>query len=85
MASIEAIYILLGESDLSKRQDPISFNKLEDMTVSYSTCILRHIMNMQRMDVETPPEFIAGTIQLLDKSFSPHRKVFQLQDIELVT
>ncbi len=37
------------------------------------------------MDVETPPEFIADTIQLLYKLFNPHRKVFCLQDIESIT
>ncbi len=84
-ASIEAIYILLGEPDLHKRQDPISFNKLEDMPVSFSSCILRQIVNIRRMDVETQPEFIADTIQLLTKSFSLHRKVFLLQDIESIT
>ncbi len=55
------------------------------MPVSYSSRILGQIVNTQRMDVETPPEFIADTIQLLKKSFSPHRKVFRLQDIESVT
>lgn len=33
-ASIEAIFVLLGESDLLARQDPISFDKMEDMMVS---------------------------------------------------
>ncbi len=84
-ASIEAIYILLGDSNLSKRQDPISFDKLEDMPVSFSSHILGQIVNTQRMDVETPPEFIADTIRLLQQSFSHHRKVFRLQDIESLT
>ncbi len=84
-ASIKAIYILLGESDLSKRQDPVSFDKLEDMPVSYSARILGQNVNTQRMDVETPSEFIANTIRLLHKLFSQNRKVFQLQDIESVT
>ncbi len=84
-ASIEAIYILLGESDLSKWQDPVLFDKLEDMPVSYSSRILGQIVNTQQMDVETPPEFIVDTLQLLNKSFSPHRKVFLLQDIESIT
>ncbi len=61
-ASIEAIYILLGDSDLSQRQDPVSFNKLEDMPVSFSSRILGQIVNTWRKDLETPPEFIADTI-----------------------
>lgn len=44
-ASIKAIYILLEESDLSIRQDPILFDKLEDMPISYSSHILGQIIN----------------------------------------
>ncbi len=62
VASIEAIYILLGESDLSKQQDPILFNKLKDMPLSYSSPILGQLVNTQRMDIKTPPEFIADMI-----------------------
>ncbi len=36
-ASISAIYILLGDSDLMTPQDPVLFNKLEDMPISYSS------------------------------------------------
>ncbi len=85
MASIKAIYILLGDSHLSQWQDPVSFNKLEDMPVSFSSRILGQIVNTRRMDIETPPEFIADTLQLLLKLFSPHWKVFHLQDIKSIT
>ena len=34
-ASIEAIFILLGESALHLRQDPISFDKMEETMVSF--------------------------------------------------
>jgi hypothetical protein len=39
-AGIEAIFILLGRSDLIKRQDPISFEKMEEMMVSYFNKVL---------------------------------------------
>ncbi len=54
-ASIKAIYILLGESDLTTKQDPFLFDKLEDMPISYSSQILGHIVNTRCMDVKMPP------------------------------
>ena len=54
------------------------------MPVSYSSRILGQIVNTRRMDVKTPPEFIANMILLLDKLFSPHQKVFRLQDIKSI-
>ncbi len=74
-ASIKAIYILLGGSDLSKQQDPISFDTLEDMPVSYSSHFLGQIVNTQCMDVKKPPEFIADTIQLLKNHSACTRKL----------
>ncbi len=51
---IEAIYILLGELDLMAPQDPVSFEKLTVMPISYSSRILGQIINTRPMDVKTP-------------------------------
>ncbi len=67
VASIKAIYILLGDSNLMTRQDPVLFEKLEDMPISYSSHILGQIINTRCMDVEMPSEFIADTLRLLQK------------------
>ncbi len=41
--SIEAIYIILEESNLALHQDPVTFDKLEEMTISWSSN--QHQMN----------------------------------------
>ncbi len=82
-ASIKAIYILLGESDLMTWQDPILFDKLEDVPISYSSHILGQIVNMQCMDIEAPPEFIVNMLRLL-KHHGRHHKVIHLQDIKSI-
>lgn len=71
---------VLGDLDLPTWQDPVLFDKLEDMPIGYSSCILSQIINTQCMDIETPPKFIAHTIRLLKKHSSPHCKVFLLQN-----
>ena len=83
-ASIEAIFLLLGESDLDKRQDPISFDKMEEMVVSYSNKILGQIINTRQMEVETPPEFIAETLKLLRTTWHPRRKRFTVSEAEIL-
>ena len=54
-AGIESIYLLLGEPDLSKRQNSCELDKLYDMMVSYSNKVLGHILNTRTMEVMTPP------------------------------
>ena len=64
-ASIEAVFLLLGESNLDHRQDAISFDKLEEMVIGFANKILGQIINTRTMTVETPPEFVAETLLLL--------------------
>ena len=64
-ASIEDIFVLLGESDLLSRQDPISFDKMEDTTVSHCNLIMDQYINTRKMTVETPPEYVNSTVSNL--------------------
>ncbi|KAL7523262.1 hypothetical protein ACHAXR_000668, partial [Thalassiosira sp. AJA248-18] len=83
-AGIEAIFILLGHSDLSKRQDPISFDKMEDMMVSYLNKILGQLINTRLLDVGVPAPYISKTLVLL-KPFHYQRKSFTLKEMETIT
>ena len=79
-ASIEAIFVLLGESDLSKRRDPISWSKLEDMLVAPVNIVLGQRVNLRALTVEAAPKMVAETKRELDK-FATHRKVFVVRDL----
>jgi hypothetical protein len=57
-ASIEAIFILLGPSALDRRQDPITFNKLEEMVIGPINRILGHAIDTRRLTVDTPEDFL---------------------------
>ena len=83
-AGIEAIFILLGESDLSQRQDPISFEKMEEMMVSYMNKMLGQVIHTRRLDVGVPPAYVAKTLKLL-KPFHRQRKSFTIKEMERIT
>jgi hypothetical protein len=62
-ASIEAVFILLGPSALDRRQDPISFDKLEEMVIgpiNRSGSCHRHSSSHSRH----PPGFPSSTSHL---------------------
>jgi hypothetical protein len=84
-ASIEAIYVLLGPSDLSRRQDPISFDKLEDMVISPIQRVLGHIIDTRRMVISTPPDFTQDIIRSLRTTWGAHRKSFTVHELETLT
>lgn len=79
-ASIEAMFITLGQSDLPLRQDPISWDKLVGMIISHFNNILGVEINTRRMEVGPPPEFLARTVEQLD-AFHEGRKAFTVQEM----
>ena len=84
-ASIEAIFILLGDSDLLRRQDPVSFDKLIEMLVSYMNRILGHVIDTRRLTVGTPPDFLGDVITMLETTWGDHRRAFTVIEAEELT
>ena len=80
-ASIEAIYLVLGESNLLHRQDPISWDKLLEMLVNYANIVLGHHVNTRKMIVSTSRDFLAQTCAMLEHWHSG-RKSFTIPEIE---
>ena len=81
---IEAIFILLGQSDLKKRQDPISFAKMVEMMISHLNKILGQLINTRIMEVQVPPTYITLTLRKL-KPFHQGRKSFTVKEMETTT
>jgi hypothetical protein len=78
-ASIEAVFILLGPSNLKLRQDPVSFDKVIEMVVSYINKVLGHIINTRELTIAPPQEFVAEVLKTLEKTWGDHRKQFDTQ------
>ena len=83
-AGIEAIFILLGRSDLTKRQDPVSFDKMEDMMVSHLNKVLGQIIDTRLLDVGVPRSYIGDYLRLL-KPFHSQQKTFAVKEMEVLT
>ena len=83
-ASIEAIFILLGESDLDKRRDAVSWSKMEEMLIAPINIVLGLLINLRAMTIEAAPKLVAETKRDL-KEFGNHRKVFRINSLESLT
>lgn len=75
-ASIEAIFVLLGDSALKYRQDPVSFDKVIEMIVSHVNRILGHNIETRKLTVGVPEEFVATVLRSLRTTWGEHRKSF---------
>ena len=79
-ASIEAIFILLGKSDLNLRHDPILWDKLEEMIIATCNKVSGLILNTRNMTISIPVDFITSLNTLLKTTWGPHRKSFSAQE-----
>ena len=79
-ADIEAIFLLLGESDLSRRQDPVSWDKLLEMMVNYANVVLGHHINTRKMIVATTHAFLSELLKMLEH-WHTKRKSFTIEEI----
>ena len=84
-AGIEAIFILLGESDLTRRQDPIAWDKLLDMMIAPVNRILGLSINTRSLTVSVPPDFITEVITILRTTWGQHRRTFVASEAEVLT
>ncbi|KAL7524334.1 hypothetical protein ACHAWF_000902, partial [Thalassiosira exigua] len=83
-AGIEAIFILLVRSDLSKSQDPISFDKLIKMMTSHLNKVMGQIIDTSNLDVGVPDDYRARIVNLL-RPFHKQRKAFTVIEMERLT
>ena len=84
-SSIKAIFILLGDSNTALRQDPISWDKLHELLVAPVNHILGLVLDLRRMTVGTPPEFVSMTITLLRTTWGPHHHSLQVKEAKELT
>ena len=84
-AGIEAVFILLSESDITLRQDPILSDKLHELLVAPVNRILGLILDLHHLTISTPPEFIAATVKLLQMTWDPHHHSFKVKEAEELT
>ena len=82
-AGIEAVFILLGESCLALRQDPISWDKLLEMIIHYRNKILGLDIDTRLMRVSVPVDYLAKVNKLLSTTWNS-RKSFKILEAEML-
>ena len=83
--SIKTIFIKLGESDLTSRQDAVSFNKSEDTPVVWLNRLLGVDIDTRRLAVRTPVECVAKTVAILRDTWHRSRCTFIISEAESIT
>jgi len=84
-ASIEAIFILLGDGAIHHRQHPVCFDKLEQTPIDWTNRLLGVEINTRSLAVRTPVEYVQGTTHLLTHKWHPAVNRWFVLEMESLT
>ena len=54
------------------------------MVINFKNKILGQHINTRTMTIETPPEYIAKVVKLLDSTWNHGRKLFEVKEAEIM-
>ena len=74
-------FCLLGKPDITKRQDPVSWDKLLEMFVNYANILLGHHINTRKMNVSVPFDYLSTLNNQLTHWHSK-RQLFAIPKVE---
>ena len=81
---IESIMIILSKSDLEKRQDPISWEKLLKMVIYFKDKVLGNYIDTRKMTIQTPQEYIDKVVKLMDDKWNQERRTFKVKEAKML-
>ena len=76
-AVIEAIFTVLGQPEVEKRQCPLAMDKWLDLIVGETQIALGLVLNTRKLSVGIPRKYLDETLRLLSSTWHKHRKRFK--------
>ena len=75
-AVIEAIFTVLGQHDITKRQCPLAMGRWLDLVVGETQTALGLVVNARKLTVVIPKKYLDETLDLLSRVWHKNRKRF---------
>ena len=76
---------MLGQPDLSKRQHPVSFDKMEETPIHWRNHLLGRNIDTRSLMVVTPAHYVQGTVAIIKNKWHRKRRRFLISDLEELT
>lgn len=83
-AVIEAIFVICGRPNTSRRQCSLAMDKWEDMLISYYAVLLGLLFNTRTLTVAMTKEYLEELRTLIKKTWHKGRKSFYINELEVL-
>jgi hypothetical protein len=84
-ATIEAIFIVMGEPDVTVRQCPLAMDKWFELVFGPKQTMLGLIIDTNRLTVAIPPKYLQEVLKLLNSTWHPNRRRFKVSEAPKLT
>jgi hypothetical protein len=71
-ATIEAIFIVMGEPDIKVKQCPLAIDMWLELVIGPKHTMLGLIMDTNRLTVAIPPKYLQEVLELLNSTWHPN-------------
>jgi len=84
-ATIEAIFIVMGEPDVAVRQCPLAMDKWLELVIGPKQTMLGLIINTNRLTVTIPPKYLQEVLELINSTWHPNQRFFKVSEAQKLT
>ena len=81
-ATIEAIFVVMGQPKTEVRQNPLAMDKWVELVVGSQQIMLGLDIRTRQLDVGIPPEYLAEVRELLDSEWSYTQTTFRVENMQ---
>jgi hypothetical protein len=81
-ATIEAIFVVMGEPDVTARQCPLAMDKWLELVISPKQTMLGLIIDTNRLTVAIPTKYLQEVLDLLNSTWHPNRRCFKVSEAQ---
>jgi hypothetical protein len=71
-ATIETVFVVMGEPDVTVRQCPLAMDKFLELVIGPKQTMLGLIINTNRLTVAIPPKYLQEVLELLSSTWHPN-------------
>jgi hypothetical protein len=84
-ATIEAIFVVMGEPDVAVRQCPLAIDKWIELVIGPKQTMLGLIIDTNRLTIKIPAKYLKEVLDLLNSTWHPNQHCFKVSEAQKLT
>jgi hypothetical protein len=85
VATIKAIFLVMGKPDVAGRQCPLTMDKWIELVIGPNQTMLGLIIDTNRLTVAIPAEYLQEVLNLLNSTWHPNQHCFKVLEAQKLT